>query len=163
MRYDSFPLDTQVANDLQSIYVAQKKNNLDANKQRAMLQLFCRHANSKSAPTRMTWQRCCSSNQTRCHLVLWIFIYMNNELFWEACVACIHSLPGTPKVQGYVKTTHSVVLDYAVDVHVLNDEDLQLSYGELGNFRLLLLLFTVYFLLQEFQKFHLTNNISKHK
>jgi len=38
------------------------------------------------------------------------------------------------KVQGYVKTTHSVVLDYAVDVHVLNDEDLQLSYGELGNF-----------------------------
>ena len=39
------------------------------------------------------------------------------------------------KVQGYVKTTHSVVLDYAVDVHVLNDEDLQLSYGELGNFR----------------------------
>ena len=40
------------------------------------------------------------------------------------------------KVQGYVKTTHSVVLDYAVDVHVLNDEDLQLSYGELGNFRL---------------------------
>ena len=41
------------------------------------------------------------------------------------------------QVQGYVKTTHSVVLDYAVDVHVLNDEDLQLSYGELGNFRLL--------------------------
>lgn len=38
------------------------------------------------------------------------------------------------KVQGYVKTTHSVVLDYAVDVHVLSEQDLQLSYGELGNF-----------------------------
>ena len=49
----------------------------------------------------------------------------------------IYSLESDPvsKVQGYVKTTHSVVLDYAVDVHVLNDEDLQLSYGELGNFR----------------------------
>ena len=34
-----------------------------------------------------------------------------------------------------MKTTHSVVLDYAVDVHELDREDLQLSYGELGNFR----------------------------
>ena len=48
---------------------------------------------------------------------------------------CIYSLKSGSKVQGYVKSTHSVVLDYAVDVHVLNDEDLQLSYGELGNFR----------------------------
>ena len=28
----------------------------------------------------------------------------------------------------YVKTTHSVVLDYAVDVHVLSEQDLQLSF-----------------------------------
>ena len=50
------------------------------------------------------------------------------------------------QVQGYVKTTHSVVLDYAVDVHVLNDEDLQLSYGELGNFRLLVACSNLYLL-----------------
>ena len=50
------------------------------------------------------------------------------------------------QVQGYVKTTHSVVLDYAVDVHVLNDEDLQLSYGELGNFRLLVAYSHLFFL-----------------
>ena len=91
MRYDSFPLDTQVENDLQSIYLQKTKNNLGANKQRAMLQLFCRHANSKSAPTRMTWQRCCSSNQTRCHLVLWIFIYIwimnySGRLAWHAYI-----------------------------------------------------------------------------
>ena len=34
----------------------------------------------------------------------------------------------------YVKTTHSVVLDYAVNVHQLSEEDQVLGYGELGNF-----------------------------
>ena len=34
----------------------------------------------------------------------------------------------------YVKTTHSVVLDYAVNVHQLSEEDQMLGYGELGNF-----------------------------
>ena len=59
---------------------------------------------------------------------------LSSKIFWEGfCAMHIHW--NLSKVQGYVKTTHSVVLDYAVDVHVLNDEDLQLSYGELGNFR----------------------------
>jgi len=40
----------------------------------------------------------------------------------------------THKVQGYVKTTHSVVLDYAVVVERLEPSDLVLDYGELGNF-----------------------------
>ena len=34
----------------------------------------------------------------------------------------------------YVKTTHSVVLDYAVNVERLEPSDLVLDYGELGNF-----------------------------
>ena len=34
----------------------------------------------------------------------------------------------------YVKTTHSVVLDYSVNVHQLSEEDQLLGYGELGNF-----------------------------
>ena len=37
-------------------------------------------------------------------------------------------------VQGYGKTAHSVVLDYAVNVLQLNTEDQMLGYGELGNF-----------------------------
>jgi len=40
----------------------------------------------------------------------------------------------TNKVQGYVKTAHSVVLDYAVNVLQLRPEDQILGYGELGNF-----------------------------
>lgn len=40
----------------------------------------------------------------------------------------------TNKVQGYGKTAHSVVLDYAVNVLQLNTEDQMLGYGELGNF-----------------------------
>jgi len=40
----------------------------------------------------------------------------------------------TNKVQGYVKTAHSVVLDYAVNVMELSAEDQVLGYGELGNF-----------------------------
>jgi len=38
------------------------------------------------------------------------------------------------KVQGYVKTKHSVVLDYSVNIIPLEGEELILSYGELGNF-----------------------------
>ena len=37
-------------------------------------------------------------------------------------------------VQGYGKTAHSVVLDYAVNVKQLKPEDQMLGYGELGNF-----------------------------
>ena len=73
---------------------------------------------------------------------------LSNKIFLEGfCAMHIHW--NLSKVQGYVKTTHSVVLDYAVDVHVLNDEDLQLSYGELGNFRW----FHYLFLFQEHRSF----------
>ena len=37
-------------------------------------------------------------------------------------------------MQGYGKTAHSVVLDYAVNVLQLKPEDQMLGYGELGNF-----------------------------
>ena len=37
-------------------------------------------------------------------------------------------------VQGYGKTAHSVVLDYAVNVKQLKPEDQMLGYGELVNF-----------------------------
>ncbi|XP_023344754.1 glycine receptor subunit alpha-1 [Eurytemora carolleeae] len=40
----------------------------------------------------------------------------------------------TNKVQGYVKTANSVVLDYAVKTEPLKGEDLILDYGDLGNF-----------------------------
>ena len=40
----------------------------------------------------------------------------------------------TNKVQGYVKTANSVVLDYSVDVIQLQESDFILDYGELGNF-----------------------------
>jgi len=40
----------------------------------------------------------------------------------------------TSKVQGYVKSGSSVVLDYAVNIHQLSEDDQTLGYGELGNF-----------------------------
>merc|ERR1719384_2871191 len=40
----------------------------------------------------------------------------------------------TNKVQGFVKTANSVVLDYKVDVIELGPSDFILEYGELGNF-----------------------------
>lgn len=44
------------------------------------------------------------------------------------------SFTQTNKVQGYVKTANSVVLDYSVDVIQLDENDFLLDYGELGNF-----------------------------
>merc|ERR1719384_2797815 len=40
----------------------------------------------------------------------------------------------TNKVQGFVKTANSVVLDYKVDIIELGPRDFVLNYGELGNF-----------------------------
>lgn len=149
MRYDSFPLDTQVAKGLKMAsirlcitvqlytvctkklhYFFQRKTNSNKYRGGGELTLF----SDVQVPS---WFLLLWYDQDALHPIQQGPTFVPSEIFQ----VIIHM-----QVQGYVKTTHSVVLDYAVDVHVLNDEDLQLSYGELGNFRLLVACSNLYLL-----------------